>query len=526
MAIMAALLALPVLLITGLESAHADTGGGTGGGCGSGSIISGFHWRSAAGANAYETFLAQSGRPRSWEEAEVNRRVPGGVGLCSRSTVIWWIAGGSAGRWVANYDGATHGGGWHGVGSIEPPATWDGRPVRGEEVEVFKAWDRSHGNHIDNTPGYIIICSFSDPPDRSRLWSEYKNVNGREERDDSYTKTAPYSYATTIVPMKIEGSYVGNGAWEAQAAQVSKTAFGNLYDDLAAGDTTLTADDVKGKVEAALGTDGAQETQPVVELSEQNQKAFAKGGVINVSQYQTTATLVATTHNTKTWQQPQKGDCSQRITWNRDAGRYDYAEVRCGDWYVDGGRRNENTARSSNLTKNIQTQRNVGFWQLISVHCNKEDFEKLLEATGAFVIETGDAGNLFSAVAQSRLYAAQPAHLDFGDKSNGNPDAARSGTKGFYDKECPFDCIASSDEANGASEANGAVDNSGTDGMTDGSRNGAVAEGETRGTTTSPSSAISPEGSERRCVVSEERGRGLLQVLTERGDHYDHHEMG
>jgi hypothetical protein len=479
-AIMAALLALPALLFTGLESAHADTGGGTGGGGGSGSITSGFHWRSAAGTNAYETFLAQSGQPRSWAEAEVNRRVPGGVGLCSQSTVIWWIAGGGAGRWVANYNGATHGGGWHGAGSIEAPATWNGRPVRGEEVEVFKQWDRGNGNHIDNTPGYTIICSFSDPPDLSRSFSEYRTVNGSEEWDNRYEKTAPYSYATTIAPMRIEGSYIGNGAWEAQPAQVAKTAFGNLYDDLAAGGTTLTADDVKGKVEAALGTDSTSETQPTVSLSEQNQKAFAKGGVINVSEFKTTATIVATTHSTKTWQQPQKRDCSQRITWNKDAGRYDYAEVSCGGWYDDGGRRNENTARSSNLTKNIQTQQNVGFWQLISVHCNQKDFEKLVAATGATVIETGDAGKSLSAVAQSKTYAAQPSHLDFGDRSNGNADAAKSGTKGFYDKECPFDCIASSDEADGASEANGAVENNGVSGTTDGSRNGAVAE-ETRG---------------------------------------------
>ena len=477
-ATLSALLVTALVTLTAPTAALADTGGGTGGGGGGGTTTSGFEWRSVAGekGDVYDTFLEKSGQTQTFAESEIKNRVDGGIAVCKKSNVIWWVHSTQSGRWVYNYSGATHGSSWNGSGSIEDPKTTFGRAPTKAEVEIFKEWDesRSGGSVINSSPGYTIICSGAKVPD-DKTSSEVEKDS--EEVPSDYTKTAVYSYSTTVSPVKIEGKYPGNGSYEAQAATVSKTEFGKLYDQLVTSGQTNTPAQIKTKVEAALAADDAATVTSAVTLSAANKAAFAKGGVLNVSEYRTRGTIKA--HKTDT--QYKQRTCYYVQKWNGAKGDYD-AKVKdtskagttngCTAWETY-----KTVAGVTEVTQTFQTAENTGFWQLISVHCNKAQFDALVSATGATALNSGDSTKAISAVAQSKKYASQPATLDFADPNNTNAAAKASATMGFYDKECSFDCIASSSTADGASDANGATKNVGTSGTSNGNKNGAVSGG-------------------------------------------------
>lgn len=442
--------------------AHAEETGGMSGGHGNGHSTSA-HWESAAGTRgtAWKQFVKSAG----WSESNVVSKLNAqkvNVGICRNSTVIWWTQYSSG--WMYNWSGTTIGNSAI-TGTLTKPVKIHGRAPWAAEVTAINKW-------LNGRKNPVVLCSQNDPAPQKVHWSNFRNTYTSTK--DTYSKTGVYSNSTTVVPMLIEGKYVGDSTPEAQSS-TTKTSFGRLYDSIAAGKDTISYDDLKKKADAAVAADAASsasgKVDMTVNLSDKNKSAFAKGGIFNISEFQASATLVAT--RTNNYRNDQRQDCTRTDTWDQKNGGYKAGKSVCGRWY---NRSQTIIGVSNNLTKNVQTQKNVGFWQMISVHCNKQDFEKLVsaKATGATVINSGDSTNGISAVAKSKLYTAQPTTLDFGDEHNPNADAAKSSTMGFFDKECPFDCTASTKTADGASADNGATKNSGTTGTTNGSKNGAV----------------------------------------------------
>lgn len=453
--------------------AHADETGGMSGGHGNGHSTTA-HWESAAGTRgtAWKQFVKSAG----WGESNVVSKLNAqkvDVGICRKSTVIWWTQYSSG--WMYNWSGNTIGNSAI-KGTLTKPVKIHGRAPWAAEVTAINKWLHGRKNPV-------VLCSQNDPAPQKVHWSNFRNTSGTNytSTKDTYSKTGVYSNSTTVVPMLIEDKYVGNSTPEAQSS-TTKTSFGRLYDSIAAGKNTISYDDLKKKADAAVAADAATsasgKVNTTVNLSDKNKSAFAKGGIFNISEFQASATLVATRTNKyrNDWNQQLRQDCKRTDTWDQAKGGYKAGKSVCGKWYNRGRKTTKTTLNSvsNNLTKNVQTQKNVGFWQMISVHCNKQDFEKLVSATGATVVNSGDGTNGISAVAKSKLYTAQPKTLDFGDENNANADAAKSSKMGFFDKECPFDCTASKSTDNGASADNGATTNSGTTGTTNGSKNGAV----------------------------------------------------
>jgi len=80
-----------------------------------------------------------------------------------------------------------------------------------------------------------------------------------------------------------------------------------------------------------------------------------------------------------------------------------------------------------------RTPQTSGFWQIISVHCNKPGWNQLMgEVPGEPVQVTPDGSGKISGVAYSQKYSTVPATADFGDTGNA-PGTAKhdSGTVGF-----------------------------------------------------------------------------------------------
>ena len=443
-------------------AAASDNSGGLGGGAGGGTVSSAY-WVSATGSNAYNVFKTKSGQGNTFESKL--QRSGADINICKRSNVIWWVQS-SSGFWVHNWTGATHGPSMSIGASIEGPYSVSGRPPTGSEVTQFLSWDRwSNGNRVDSQPGYTVICGGAFL--RADEWRNY--VQQRQTSDtDTYDVTNTYAITSTVTPRKVDGQYPGNGEFEAQS-KVTKTNFGKLYDSLVTG-TKMSPNEVRQKVAEAVNKDKTGTFDSSVDLSDKNQKAFAKGGILDVSQYQTRATLKVA----RTVIHYQQRECKDKRTWNSYWGTWNaWQNSSCTNWHTV-----KDSVGALGVTKNAQTPQKKSFFQMLSVHCNKDAFDALVASTNAEVVSVGDSERGLSAVAKSQVRSSQPVHTDFGDPSNPDGNAAASGHISFFDKECPFDCTASSAKNAGASDKNDAISNQGTSGASgNGGLNGAQSEG-------------------------------------------------
>jgi len=316
---------------------------------------------------------------------------------------------------------------------------------------------------------------------------------------DSLNENQIYTLKTQVTPQPIEGKADPAGAanLHSQPAIEVKTNYGKVWDDFKKASTASGAnskdlvEQFKSRFADAKSKDKSI-ARASVSLDAANKAGMGEGGVLNISEFSRMAKATASTSTTKyqVWRcgwdrytksgwQPSaacervggssfnpnnlsRGSFNSAV-WKNSTERNDYNPVKSGQ--------TEWERFSSSASNNLATQQKVGFWQLLSVHCNPAEFAALVKSmgTGGTVLSSGDSTNTVSGLIRTKYYSAQPATLPFGDSKN--TDAARKASSklGFFDKECPFDCTPSKTAA-GASAKNDATNNVGASGFTSASK--------------------------------------------------------
>lgn len=428
--------------------AGGGTGGGIGGGDGGDTSQGGWHWRSAAydeTGKAWTEFLEKSGVSEKTALKEVNGRV-GETQVCEESKVVWWIAD-KRGKWTFNFTGQTDSRGgsdvWH------PRKSYGRAPLKGE-ADAFRKWDREeNGNKFKDKPGYTIICSGAfDVPDKT--WTEKtEKVVGKKVTTEDFNEQ--YSWYTQVTPGLLDNGTdpIGEDNLHSQKSKVTKTAYGELWDKVKTKKIKPNASELTKLVKEAKAKD-AKASRQTLNLDAQNKAGMAEGGILNVTEQtryakMSVATTVVTIRTTT---------CNFTQEWDYDKKKWKPATKECSD--------KDHKEESSTRSVTQGTLKNTGFWQLLSVHCNLDAFNALVNSSEDITVkDSGDSSKGISAVAVTKKYDQIPSQLPFGQSSNSNAAQAATGELGFFDKECPFNCRV---EGDGASEKNGADDNVGEKG--------------------------------------------------------------
>lgn len=467
-------------VMVAVPMATADTGGGLGGGGSAGNLSGSVHWTSIAHnekGQAWKEFLAMEtarGRGENWVTNQVINRVNNNS-VCQNSKVIWYIEHDNSGKWVYNYGDETHGSKWDNASTnkkgstIENPSEVRGsRAPNAAEVTAFKNWDKkSNGNRINGAPGYTIICSgrFDEQVTQPPKETTETTYTYRTDDKPSYTFYEPYSYQSEIVPQLnnfVDGKSfdpIGDNNLNNQKTDVVKTNYAKAIDALTTGKSSGTdIEAIKKQLDAAIAKDAKNSTNATINLNKKNQQGMAEGGVLNV--LERTAHARVELHNSERIRIEKK--CTYVQTWNTSTGKYN-AKKQTGCTTKE-----ETVSNTQEITRNRGSLKNTGFWQMLSVHCNAEQFNALTNATsGSKVVQQGSVRDAIASVVYSKTYSQQPKQLDFGDKNNKTAAKSASANLGFYDKECPFNCTPSSSTSDGASNENNAVDNVNTNGPAD-----------------------------------------------------------
>lgn len=435
----------------------ADTGGGIGGGGSGGTMTGPIYWKSIAyndsnssNQKTWKKFLSETANPNSEVESQVRGRV-GNLEVCKKSKVIWYINHQATNNWVFNFSyKPTHGKEWNefhnnvGDSTIENPRIKINRAPTTAEVAAFKEWDKQkNGTKINKKPGYTVICSgaFLDQPDEYFKKIETKNSTDKKTSD---VYRHPHTYITDVKP-QFSG---GPTKLEPQLGTPVLTNYGKLWNAINSGDLKLNPAQLKDRVSKAVEKD-KNISHSKVNLSNKNKAGMAEGGVLNVYEQ----TSMASVSSTEVKDITKIQECTYVKKWNSAKQQYNApVKVKCVN--ID------NNVKSKITMDTVSpTSKNTGFYQLLAVHCNPEDFNALInsgngiKATGT---ETNKDGRI-SAAAVTKKYSQQPKNLDFGDAKNPNAARAASGKLGFYDKECGFECTPDSKSAN--AQANGAKGN-------------------------------------------------------------------
>lgn len=288
----------------------------------------------------------------------------------------------------------------------------------------------------------------------------------------------------------LEGQYLVRGNWKNQK-KTELTPYGKKLVELEKKykGKELTASQynkVKSELEAAIKKGKTSNLK--ISMTERNQKVFANGGVVNVIErdnYKTanigdnrsgTLRLSGCTNTSKTKAQANK-EAKEKMEKAKHMGygstgvsaiAQDIKKTYSCATHSFSHNANTYTFTSDNPT----TPGNSGFWQMLSVHCNKAGFEELYNRTnGATIINTGDDSKEISAVMHSKVYPSEPSVKDFPHTNNRD---------GFFDKECPYDCtpdpaldVAKMNEARVNNTSQGAVENDKSTGL----GTGATSEG-------------------------------------------------
>lgn len=296
-----------------------------------------------------------------------------------------------------------------------------------------------------------------------------------------YVSTQPYAYVTSIenqIKNRDGSDPIGKNNLHDQTGDPVYTKFSEVYENLKK-QPNMTPDDLRNRVNQALSEDARTEHSKV-NLDDKNKEGFAEGGVLNVSEQTTYATVRSFLKT--------QGSITQkcRQNWQRYPGGP--KEPTSGLYNCYETSRIDNVYQTS---VSSPTTFETGFWQMISVHCNLAQFKALLDSDASIQSSQTNDDGTYSAVAYTKVYkasqrgdgswsAARPSALDFGDTRNSEARKAATGSLGFFDKECPFSCTDSTNttpSANGgASGANGATSNNTTVSKDGTNANGAVSD--------------------------------------------------
>lgn len=447
--------------------------------------------------------------------------------VCKSSKTIWFVVGnndvsggyywvgnkvtsdvktilfnnGSLSSWDTHYKYGTVGTIRNPILSIGPGPTQD---------QVNKIYNKYGEAKLESRP-WSIICSgqFESPPPQpaGEKWTEYKA--GDPDSNPTFTKQNPNDPSTPNVDESITRSRnlawqqvketgvsaefknpivlnmdarpdIDPGVKELKAqSQTTKTSFGNLYEQAFEGElNNKTVAEMTTLVNTAVDKD--KKLQPEIDLSDQNKEALAEGGVMTVSQKDQPGTIVVKETETVIT----KRECTRDYVLTN--GEWVLGKASCSSWG------DEKIGKGSTVNSTPGTQKNKGYYQILVVQCNPEEFKAVKAALGSKIqsvketnVENGVAGYIQTKV------ALEGTEKQLGYTNVGNAALNKTGSMEFYDKECGIMCYAPT-----------ATNDSGLD--AGGNKNGVIDSGDMPNNTLSDPSDGDGTGVKAGGVISQE----------------------
>lgn len=334
-------------------------------------------------------------------------------------------------------------------------ANWRQQPSNNTWESLYRLYVNNGGNDASIkdqlskkkgpiSPNLNVICVTPDKDPNPKRWVEVPNYKKETETKSTTCAASANVTVKRQLSERVGGKLVdpiGKDNLHNQPMSSKETEFYKRAQILQKNKDASPEELVKSLQNACKETDL---TNTDVELTQKNKEGLAEGGVLNVQ--------LSSTNMTFTSSKSKETFVSCKA--------FEEEEVKKGQWVRTGKSKDcsKNHPKEKNVTPTVNklsyqtTPKDNGFWQIVSVHCNKAEFDKLVQASGAKVIEaTENPNGTISALAYSKHYDKTPQYFDFGDKSNPNADLAKSGHLGFYDKECGYRCVPAN--------ANSPVDN-------------------------------------------------------------------
>lgn len=270
-------------------------------------------------------------------------------------------------------------------------------------------------------------------------------------------------------------------------ASIKKTNYGKVWDDYnkAVSKSNSNKEDIvkkfKQRFADAKKADKKAE-HASVNLNSGNRAGLAEGGILNVTEFTRKTRAAASTKTTdyqvwrcgfvqysKTgWQASSSNNC-EKVKGSMDPNNLPKAGMNSAKWKNNSeekeykptkAKQSSWKAFSTTVKPSTETQQHLGFWQIISVHCNEQELAALKTALGSNLtaLDSGDSSKSISGLYRTKFYSSRPSTLPLGDRNASNAAQKATSKLGFYDKECPFDCTPNR-SGDGASSDNGASGN-------------------------------------------------------------------
>lgn len=473
-----AIISIPTAESPLVETANAGVAGGGGGGGGGGGWGGNHYWVKYPDKNKLNNGTVGN-IPSVWWNSEV----------CKNAIEVWGLVPG-----VVLPGNATNYSWGYSLVSVSGNANTSAMAYGNQLVDsVVKntGWDRGSAANYVNDKNLVCI----DNPNVLVEAQWRYEVRHTGTRNDSFTENEIHTYTSTVEPQPIDGKKDPIGADNLNTqSSTFRTHYGRVWDEYkaaAAAPGANTQDLVglfKDRFVRAKGLDAqADAGRAQVELNPDNQAGLAEGGILNVSEHGRKASASVSTqsrsyevwrcghvrYSQTGWQS--SGGCGRvtgTMNWNSPPADSIWGLPTSATW-SNRGSVNPNpsnatswTAHASVINPSTETQQNVGFWQIISAHCNEAGLTSLKAAMGGNLtkLESGDGTTNISGLYRTKHYDSRPSVLPLGQNHSSLSSAQRDTAKlGFYDKECPFDCTANN-SGSGASDKNGATVNVGNSG--------------------------------------------------------------
>lgn len=303
---------------------------------------------------------------------------------------------------------------------------------------------------LDNSKYYSVVCSWY-----------FENLKW-DKQVDVEIKTAPNLEGAHSYIVSASNKVLANGAWEPVAPKVVKTEFGKVYDEY----ISQFGENTDGKpnrakfedfVKRATNTAGASKNVPenmTLELGENNTNAFANGGVVNYSLKRKDVKITGSSSIKKTVNF--KGCSGERpagnMTFSSEADFNNWVNKiksgnKCSSANVSNG------AENFKLKATPTAPKEIGFWQVLTAHCNKAGVDNVKNLLGDWENKDSGISTDFTGVVYTKNFnSVSDARSKMGGLLGENTGKfAETGARGFYDKECPYSCVPENPTPGGGS---------------------------------------------------------------------------
>lgn len=362
-----------------------------------------------------------------------------------------------------------------------------------ERIAKNTGWSKSKARDYMFEKNFICL----DNPNviTKTEWRYEVRTNGSST--DSINENQVHSRTTQVSPQPInvgtdakpnmKNDPIGKNNLKYQSS-TKRTNYGKVWDDYkkAIAKSGANKEDIvksfkKRFADAKKADQNAERS--AVNLNSGNQEGLAEGGILNVKEYSKKAKASVSTkttnyqvwrcgfvHYSKSgWQASSSNNC-EKVTGTMDPNNLPKAGMNSARWKSAGEKSQYKPSKpkqsswkafATTIKPSTETQQQVGFWQIISAHCNEQELAALKAAMGSSLtaLDSGDSSRNISGLYRTKYYSSQPSVLPLGDRRATNEAQKATSRLGFYDKECPFDCTPSRSTSAGASSDNGAVSN-------------------------------------------------------------------